>query len=83
MTDSDGNRLNGIVDEVKESVVVMDFNHPLAGETLHFSGKVINVHEATAEEIAALTSPSCGCDCGDCASDCDSKESSGCDCGCH
>ncbi|OAV68604.1 FKBP-type peptidyl-prolyl cis-trans isomerase slyD [Bacteroidales bacterium Barb6XT] len=83
MTDSDGNRLNGIVDEVKESVVVMDFNHPLAGETLHFSGKVINVHEATAEEIAALTSPSCGCDCGDCASDCDSKEASDCDCGCH
>ena len=31
----------------------MDFNHPLAGETLHFNGEVIDVHEPTAEEIAA------------------------------
>ena len=53
MMDSNGNRMNGSVLEVKDDIVVMDFNHPLAGETLHFSGEVIDVHEPTAEEIAA------------------------------
>ena len=72
MMDSNGNRMNGSVLEVKEDVVVMDFNHPLAGETLHFSGEVIDVHEPTAEEIAALTAPAggCGCGCDDCGSGC-------------
>ena len=63
MMDSNGNRMNGSVLEVKEDVVVMDFNHPLAGETLHFNGEVIDVHEPTAEEIAALTAPAGGCGC--------------------
>lgn len=71
MMDSEGNRLLGSVLEVNEEVVVMDFNHPLAGETLHFSGKVIEVHDATAEEIAAFTAPA-GCGCGDCSGDCSS-----------
>ena len=88
MMDSNGNRLNGSVLEVKDDVVVMDFNHPLAGETLHFSGEVIDVHEPTAEEIAALSAPAggCGCGCDDCGSDCgdhDHKDG-GCGCGsCH
>ena len=88
MMDSNGNRLNGSVLEVKDDVVVMDFNHPLAGETLHFSGEVIDVHEPTAEEIAALSAPTggCGCGCDDCGSDCcdhDHKDG-GCGCGsCH
>lgn len=89
MMDSNGNRLNGSVLEVKEDVVVMDFNHPLAGETLHFTGEVIDVHEPTAEEIAALTAPAggCGCGCGDCGSGCgdgcgDHGDSCGCG-GCH
>lgn len=72
MMDSNGNRMNGSVLEVKEDVVVMDFNHPLAGETLHFSGEVIDVHEPTAEEIAALSAPAGGCGCGDCGGGCGS-----------
>ncbi|MDH6357156.1 peptidylprolyl isomerase [Parabacteroides sp. PF5-9] len=85
MMDSDGNRLNGSILEVKEDVIVMDFNHPLAGETLHFNGKVIDVHEPTEEEIAALTAPA-GCGCGDCEGDCGDghAENGGCGCsGCH
>ncbi|MCC8153520.1 MAG: FKBP-type peptidyl-prolyl cis-trans isomerase [Tannerellaceae bacterium] len=81
MMDSNGNRLQGSVMEVKDDVVLMDFNHPLAGKTLHFSGEVLDVHEPTAEEIAAMNS-SCGCggDCGDgCGDDCGDK---GCGCGC-
>jgi FKBP-type peptidyl-prolyl cis-trans isomerase SlyD len=78
MMDADGNRLMGSVLEVKDEVVVMDFNHPLAGETLHFEGDVIDVHEPTAEEIAELAQAA-GCNCESCESD----PEAGCDCGCN
>ena len=29
----------------------MDFNHPMAGKTLHFSGKVESVREASEKEL--------------------------------
>lgn len=77
MADASGNRLMGSVLEVKPDVVVMDFNHPLAGETLHFDGEIIDVHEATAEEIAALTNPHGGCDCSSCDS---ATNENGCGC---
>ncbi len=88
MMDSNGNRMNGSVLEVKDDIVVMDFNHPLAGETLHFSGEVIDVHEPTAEEIAAFSAPAsgcgCGCGCDDCGSNCGDNHEGGCGCGgCH
>jgi len=88
MMDSNGQRMNGSVLEVKPDVVVMDFNHPLAGETLHFNGEVLDVHEATAEEIAAITGGGCGCGCDDCGTDCDcegdhSHKEGGCGCGCN
>ena len=75
MMDTSGNRFMGSVLEVKADVVVMDFNHPLAGETLHFEGEVIDVHEATTQEIAALTQPE-GC------SSCD-RSQQGCQGGCQ
>lgn len=89
MMDANGNRLNGSVVSVGDEAVKMDFNHPLAGETLNFSGKVLNVREASAEEIAALFAPQggCGCGCGGHESescDCSEKDaaSGGCGCGC-
>lgn len=78
MMDTEGNRMNGSVLEVKEDVVVMDFNHPLAGETLHFKGEVIDVHEPTAEEIAVMTSGSCGGGCDGCGGSCGSNGCGGC-----
>ena len=54
MMDTEGNSLLGSVVEVKGDIVSMDFNHPLAGEILHFTGNVLEVRDATAEEIAAL-----------------------------
>ena len=71
MMDTNGQRFNGSVLEVKDDVVVMDFNHPLAGETLHFSGTVIDVHEPTAEEIAAIAGE-CGGGCAGCEGGCGS-----------
>lgn len=60
MMDTDGNKLIGSIVEVKDDVVSMDFNHPLAGETMHFTGDVVDVREATPEEIAALFAPEGG-----------------------
>ena len=38
---SEGQRINGTVQEIKADVVVMDMNHPLAGCDLNFVGEVI------------------------------------------
>lgn len=82
MMDSNGNRLNGSVVAVKDDSVTMDFNHPLAGETLNFSGKVLTVRESTPEEIAALFAPHSGCGCGsNCG--CGDEEGDSCGCGSH
>lgn len=83
MMDTAGNRLMGSVVSVDDNSVTMDFNHPLAGETMHFEGSVVGVREASAEEIAALfSSGGCGCGCGDDEHDhgCGSGSCSGCSC---
>jgi FKBP-type peptidyl-prolyl cis-trans isomerase SlyD len=92
MMSSNGQRMNGIVLEVTDETVKMDFNHPLAGEDLFFSGDILEVREATDEEIAATVQGGCGSGCGcsdsSCGSDCGcgddscSTESSGGSCGC-
>jgi FKBP-type peptidyl-prolyl cis-trans isomerase SlyD len=97
MMSSNGQRLNGLVLEVNDEVVTMDFNHPLAGEDLFFAGKVMAVREASDEEVAQILSGSgggcgcgsgggCGSGCGDdsCGDDSCGTESShgGCGCGC-
>ena len=52
MSDRDGNRLDGRVTAINGDTVKMDFNHPLAGHNLHFSGEVIEVRDASQEELA-------------------------------
>ncbi len=54
MMDRDGNRINGIINEITDTSVKMDFNHPMAGTDLSFKGKIIDVRDATAEEIAGI-----------------------------
>ena len=51
MLDQSGNRLNGLVLQVDSEFVRMDFNHPLAGDDLHFSGKIVDIREANTEEL--------------------------------
>ena len=43
--------VNATVVAVKEEGVTLDFNHPMAGKTLHFSGKVLSVRDATEKEL--------------------------------
>ncbi|HHJ38783.1 MAG: peptidylprolyl isomerase [Methylothermaceae bacteria B42] len=38
--------------EVKDDEVVVDGNHPLAGQTLHFSVDIAEVRDATEEELS-------------------------------
>lgn len=51
MDDGQGNPLLGTVIEVNDLSVRMDFNHPLAGQNLHFSGEIIDIREATETEL--------------------------------
>jgi len=51
MQNNEGHKFNGVVVEVNEDMVTMDFNHPLAGDDLHFTGKIIDIREATPEEV--------------------------------
>jgi len=43
MQDGQGHRLNGIVKAIESDTVTMDFNHPLAGKTLYFDVKVLDI----------------------------------------
>ncbi len=51
MTDEDGNHFQGFISEILDETLKVDFNHPMAGVVLHFSGEVVSVREATAEEL--------------------------------
>ncbi len=44
--DGQGRMVTPTVTEVKEQVVVLDFNHPLAGKTLYFDVKILDVKTA-------------------------------------
>lgn len=52
MTNEDGERMHGQVVEVQENIVIMNFNHPLAGKEMHFKGKILSIRHATEEEIS-------------------------------
>lgn len=76
-----GETMSGTVIEVKESTVVMDFNHPLAGDSLHFVGNIYSVTLPTQEDYARMSSGhGCGCGCGD---DTEDASCGSCGCGCH
>ena len=64
MRDAHGNTINGTVEAITETAVVMDFNHPMAGTDLHFIGEVLEVREPTEQDIHACAGD-CGSGCGD------------------
>ena len=94
MMSSNGQRLNGLVLEINDEIIKMDFNHPLAGEDLFFAGTVLGVREASDAEVSQMLSGGggggCGCGSGDggcdsggCSDDsCDTDHDHGGGCGC-
>ncbi|MDR1760920.1 MAG: FKBP-type peptidyl-prolyl cis-trans isomerase [Bacteroidales bacterium] len=84
MRDAHGNPLNGrilTIDNEKNSVNI-DFNHPLAGQTLYFEGKIESVRVASEEELQRMfhsCGGGCGGGCGE-GNDCESGCDSGCCC---
>jgi len=64
---------------VEGDEVTIDANHPLAGEKLHFDVKVVEVREASAEELEHGHVHG-GCSCGD-ECECGDEGDEGCSCG--
>ncbi len=52
MMDDQGRQFQGIVCDVTEEAVIMDFNHPMAGKELNFTVTVADVRAATPDEIS-------------------------------
>ena len=49
--DDQGQSRYARIDIVEGDTVTLNFNHPLAGDELHFSVKVVNLREPTEEEL--------------------------------
>jgi FKBP-type peptidyl-prolyl cis-trans isomerase SlyD len=49
---SDQGPIQFTIIEVGDEFVTVDFNHQMAGQTLHFAVEVIEIREATSDEIA-------------------------------
>lgn len=91
MMNSMGGVIPGVVLEVTEDSVKMDLNHQMAGKTLHFTGEILTVREATEKELTEGLHGeyvhTCGCGgChghdGGCGSDCGGCGDHDGDCGC-
>lgn len=52
LTDQEGNHFQASVDWVGLDKVKLDFNHPMAGVNLFFTGQVVSVRDAEAAELA-------------------------------
>jgi len=96
MMNSMGGVIPGVVLEVSEESVKMDLNHQMAGKTLHFTGEILTVREATEKELTEGLHGefvhTCGCggchghdgDCGGCeGGHCGDGHEGDCGCGCH
>ena len=95
MMNSMGGVIPGVVVEVTEDSVKMDLNHRMAGKTLHFTGEIVSVREATEKELTEglhgeYVHTCGGCHghgheggCGGCGGGGCSESEGNCDCGCH
>jgi len=73
----DGAQIVTVVDVLGDEVTI-DANHPLAGENLHFDVKVVEVRDATEEEIEHGHVHADGC----CEDECACEDDCGCSDGC-
>ena len=82
MMNSMGGVIPGVVLEVTADSVKMDLNHQMAGKTLHFTGEIVSVREATEKELTEGLHGeyvhSCGCGGGCHGGGCGDGECGGC-----
>ncbi|MFD2583850.1 peptidylprolyl isomerase [Pedobacter vanadiisoli] len=52
LQDNNGNQFRAGVTAVHDETISVDLNHPMAGKNLLFSGVILNVREATQDELA-------------------------------
>ncbi|MCX2495897.1 MULTISPECIES: FKBP-type peptidyl-prolyl cis-trans isomerase [Pedobacter] len=52
LQDNNGNQFRAGVTAVHDETISVDLNHPMAGKNLMFSGVILNVREATQDELA-------------------------------
>ena len=81
MNTTDGQVVRAQVVDIQPDKVTIDLNHPLAGEDLHFVGKVIEEHDADEEELNSFLTPKCG-GCGKSCKKNDKQCGNSCDTGC-
>ena len=78
LTTRDGRQVPAQIIAVDDEGVTVDFNHPLAGQSLTFEIEVVGISDAPTQS----TGCGCGCDCSSGAQKggCDANDSG---CGCH
>jgi FKBP-type peptidyl-prolyl cis-trans isomerase SlyD len=52
LRDQDGNQLVAWISEFDDETIQIDFNHPMAGERLHFDVTITDLRAASQEEMA-------------------------------
>jgi len=57
-----------LIAQIKESTVVVDFNHPLAGKALTFDIEVVDVRDSTPEDMQKFMPKPPEGECGSCSS---------------
>lgn len=50
-SEEDGDIFEATILDITDTMIKLDFNHPMAGKTLNYEVEVVDVREATAEEI--------------------------------
>ena len=51
MNDGEGNQLNGQIVNMTDDNITVNFNHPMAGVNLHFTGKIVSIRDAEEHEL--------------------------------
>jgi FKBP-type peptidyl-prolyl cis-trans isomerase SlyD len=51
VNDEDGEELTAYIEEVDADKITLNFNHPLAGKDLEFKVKIVDIREATSDEL--------------------------------
>lgn len=70
MLNEDGQHLMAVVREIAEDHIKMDFNHPLAGKDLHFTGTMLSNRPPKAPEVQDYLNSISGGGCGGCGGGC-------------